>query len=103
MKSLIPVLFCALLCGQPARADSEPPDHERAGGALARGEVLPLSRILSAVQAAQPGRVIEVELENDDDHYIYEVELVTPEGRLIELEVEAATGMILQMEESDEN
>lgn len=77
------------------------PDFEIARGAVERGEILPLARVLETLARVHPGRVIEVELEFDDDLLIYEVELVTPDGRLIEVELNAATGEILSMEEED--
>ncbi|WP_151718669.1 PepSY domain-containing protein [Gemmobacter serpentinus] len=103
MKPLILALLCPFFWVLPASADGDTPDHEWAGGAVARGEFLPLAGILSQIAAVQPGRVIEVELEYSDDRYIYEVELVTPDGRLIEVEVDAATGTILQLEEDDDD
>lgn len=77
------------------------PDFEIARGAVERGEILPLARVLETLARVHPGRVIEVELEFDDDLLIYEVELVTPDGRLIEVELNAATGEVLSMEEED--
>lgn len=94
-------LLLSLIAG-PALADRD--DHDRARRALEAGEVLPLSEILSAVEAAQPGRVIEVELERDDGRWIYELELVAPDGRILEIEIDAATADILDIdrEEADD-
>jgi CheY-like chemotaxis protein len=67
-------------------------DHDRARRALEAGEILPLADILAAAEAARPGRVIELELERDDGRWVYELELVSPEGLLYEMEIDAATG-----------
>jgi len=91
-------LLLSLIAG-PALADRD--DHDRARRALEAGEVLPLSEILAAVEAAQPGRVIEVELERDDGRWIYELELVAPDGRLVEIEIDAATADILDIEREE--
>lgn len=91
-------VLLSLIAG-PALADRD--DHDRARRALEAGEVLPLSEILAAVEAAQPGRVIEVELERDDGRWIYELELVAPDGRLVEIEIDAATADILDIEREE--
>lgn len=85
----------------PALADDHD-DHARAYRALRDGAVLPLADILDIVHAAIPGRVIEIEFEDDDDRLLYELEVVTADGRLIEVEVDAATGRILSQEEEDD-
>lgn len=102
------VLFaCALtavLGAQPAAADDDDDDddHERAREALERGAILPLARILDIARAETGGRVIEVEFDEDDGRYIYEVELVTPDGRRVKLEIDAATGAILKIEDESD-
>jgi uncharacterized membrane protein YkoI len=54
-------------------------------------------------EATRPGRVIEVELERDDGRWIYELELVSPEGRLYEMEIDAASGTVLEVEQEDDD
>ncbi|MBC7144924.1 MAG: PepSY domain-containing protein [Thioclava marina] len=68
-------------------------DHDRARSAVERNEILPLNRILANLREYQRGRVIKVDLEQIADRYIYALKLITPEGRLLELEVDAATGL----------
>jgi uncharacterized membrane protein YkoI len=84
----------------PVPADG---DHDRARRALEAGEILSLSEILAAAEAVRPGRVIEVELEKDDGRWVYELELVTPDGRLYEMEIDAATGTLLEIEQEDDD
>ncbi|MCE6949693.1 PepSY domain-containing protein [Cereibacter sphaeroides] len=81
--------------------DLLPPDFELAEEAVRRGEILPLADILQRVAAVQEGRVIEVELEIENGLRIYEVELITPDGRLLETDLNAATGEILSLGEDD--
>ena len=78
-----------------------PPDFELARDAVERGEILPLAEVLSRLQESHPGRVIEVELEYSDQRLTYEVELVTTDGRLIEVDMNAATGEIVKLDEED--
>lgn len=77
------------------------PDHEFARDAVGRGEILPLARILARVQQQHPGRVVEVELDDDDGKLIYEIEMVTPDGRYLEIEVDAVSGVVLEYEVDD--
>jgi uncharacterized membrane protein YkoI len=102
----IAVLLASILVATPLPVGSEEsalPDFEIAEDAVARGEILPLADILQRVQRVQPGRVTEVELEFSDGIRVYEVEIVTPEGRLIELELDARTAEVVELEEEDDD
>lgn len=93
-------LIGALLLPSAASAD-EHDDHHRALQALERGDVLPLATLILGVEDRFDARIIEVELEENDGHYIYEFELITPGGSMLEVEVDARTGMVLEVEEED--
>lgn len=73
-------------------------DHEDARAARARGEVLPLARLLGRVDRDFGGRVIEVELERDGGDLRYELEVLLRDGRVIELEFDARTGELVRLE-----
>ena len=62
-------------------------------------ERLPLARILQIAQKAVPGEVIDAELDDDDDIPEYEVKILTPEGRSMEVKIDARRGTILEVEE----
>ena len=82
--------------------DSDKPhasEHEIAREALRRGEILPLTRILPIVQQRVAGDVIKIKLDDDDKRIEYEVKVLTPNGRVIEVELDARTGRILKTEE----
>ena len=67
-----------------------------------QGRIIPLEQVLSLIAQRHPqASLLEVELEEDDDIYIYEVELATGEGLVRELEIDASTGNILKDEEDD--
>lgn len=83
------------------RSVANSPDFEFARDAVARGEILPLAEVLRRLQTSHPGRVVEVELEYSDQRLTYEVELVTTDGRLIEVDMNAATGEIVKLDEED--
>lgn len=91
------LLLLGLLAG-PALADDD--GHDRARQALQAGEILPLPEILAA---ARPGRVIALELEREDGRWLYELELVTSEGRLYEMEIDAASATVLELEREEDD
>lgn len=66
------------------------------------GAILPLEQILEKARQDFPGRVIEIELDREDGRHIYELEIVDPEGRVWELEMDAATGELLEKEREDD-
>jgi uncharacterized membrane protein YkoI len=74
--------------------------------ALSPDEAVPLSAILAAARGLVDGKVIEVELEFDvdfegerrDGRWVYEVELLTTDNRIVELEFDARTGELLEVE-----
>ena len=107
-RALAPILLVAALsvASLPASADDhryeDDDDHERARVALQEGAVLPLADILARLGRRVGGRVIEIELERDDDRWVYEITAMTPSGRVRELAVDAATARVLELEEDDD-
>lgn len=97
MRRLLVIL--AFLLAAPALADD---DHDRAREALARGEIMPLSRILAVVEREVGGRVIEIDFDRDDGRYVYDIEVVSSDGRLMELKIDAATGAVLERDYEDD-
>jgi uncharacterized membrane protein YkoI len=89
---MLPVL---LLAAGPVVADG-PRDHERARAALAAGEIRPLADLLAEVERRYVGRVVAMELERDDGRWIYEFKLLPPSGRIFEIKLDAATGVLLR-------
>ena len=66
---------------------------------MARGEALPVSRILEIALREVAGQVIEVELKWDDDRLEYDVKVLTDAGRVREIEIDAANGQVLSVED----
>lgn len=92
----------AMIAAPPVAAGTlDPGDHDRAREALRRGEILPLTRILPIVQRRVPGNVVEIELDSKDDgaRIEYEIKVLTANGRVIEVKVDARTGRIREIEE----
>ena len=102
MKHTALILVLTLIAA-PALADRDERDHDRARLAFEAGEILPLAEILAVVEATRPGRVIEIELDRDDGRWVYELELLSPEGFLYEMEIDAASGTILEVEREEDD
>jgi len=91
---LVAFLVAALAVGGTAPASAS--DHDRARRAVEEGRILPLKEILARAQGAYPGQVIEAELEDEDGMVVYEIKLLTADGRLMKLSYNAATGELLK-------
>jgi len=66
-----------------------------------QGHIVPLQVLVDDALERFPGRLLEAELELDDGIYIYEIEVVTRTRRVMELEYDATTGELLDVEEDD--
>lgn len=86
---------------QPNQPVAEPPPPPLLQGAPKGNGRLPLSRILDIARQRVAGEVIDVDLDEDDDDdtAVYKLEILTPEGRAIEMELDARTGAVLDIEE----
>ena len=100
MRPWIPALFTAGLLATPTVLADD--DHERAREALERGEILPLTEILARVSADYPGQVLETDFEREWFRYAYELTVLADSGHLLEIEVDAASGEILEVEREDD-
>ena len=77
-------------------------DQEIASRALLEGRIRSLAEITEMVKPHLPGTVLGVELEVEDDgQIIYEFNIVDTDGKLKEVEVDAASGNILKIEDED--
>ena len=71
-------------------------DHDKARKALESGQVLSLQQILQKISKDYPAQVIEVELEQKSNGWIYEIKQLSTDGSLSKLEVDAKTGIVLK-------
>ena len=94
MRFLTAFLVAALAVGAAAPASAS--DHDRARRAVEEGRILPLKEILARAQGAYPGQVIEAELEDEGGMVVYEIKMLTADGRVMKLSYNAATGELLK-------
>lgn len=91
--ALVLMLFCSLALARDL-------DQDEALRLRQQGVILPLEQLLQQALGRYPGaRLLEAELEEKHDVYIYEVELLTTEGVVRELDIKAATGELLKDKE----
>lgn len=65
-----------------------------------QGVILPLEQLLQQAMARHPGsRLLEADLEKKHGQYAYEVELVTTDGVVREIKLDASTGVLIKDEE----
>lgn len=101
LVSLVAALLCS--CGA-AEQDTQAASMQ----AVERGpgKVRPLSEVLELARRVSPGKVIDVELESDvgiDDagrvpRWVYEVEILNEQNHVVEIEIDAQTGRLLEVD-----
>jgi uncharacterized membrane protein YkoI len=101
------VLAIATLPAHPARADGGHAESEHEQEDVSRdalrlmvqeGKILPLAILKAKVLARAPGDLINVSVDRDEGRILYEFRILTSGGKVTEVEVEAATGTIIEIE-----
>jgi uncharacterized membrane protein YkoI len=91
--ALVLLAFCSIVMARDL-------DQDEALRLRQQGVILPLEQVVKQALERYPGsKLLEAELEEKHDVYIYEVELLTTEGVVRELDLDAATGELLKDKE----
>jgi uncharacterized membrane protein YkoI len=102
VRGLLAILVIWVVPDARAHADSENDiGHETARQLVESGRIRPLDAIVTKVSERVPGKLIETKLEYDDGLIVYELKILRSDGRVQEVEVDAATGQILKIEDDD--
>ena len=97
---LFSILFI-LLVWTGVFADS---DSNRVQSALNSNSIVGLEKVLEQAREQFPGRILKVELEEDDDAstgFVYELKILKRDGSVIEVEYDARTLKVLEVEGDD--
>ncbi|WP_421683742.1 peptidase [Stutzerimonas urumqiensis] len=99
-RSIVRLTLSLALAATPAIARDL--DQDEALALREEGLILSLEQLLGDVRDRHPGaRLLEAELEEEDDVLIYEIELLTADGVARELELDARTGALIKDEIDD--
>lgn len=99
-RSIVRLTLSLALAATPAIARDL--DQDEALALREEGLILSLEHLLGDVRDRHPGgRLLEAELEEEDDVLIYEIELLTADGVARELELDARTGALIKDEVDD--
>lgn len=87
-------LPCLLLppCAAAASVEPAPSDLRQA---LQRNELVSFTSILDWIEARYLGKVVEVELEDEYGQLKYEVDLLSPDGDMLEFRFNARDGSLI--------
>lgn len=80
------------------RPEEDDDDHAAAARARAAGEIRPLIEILEHMKIAHPGEVVGIELERKKGRWIYEIKLIAPGGRFLEIYIDAGDKSTIKIE-----
>jgi uncharacterized membrane protein YkoI len=98
--SVLPALLVLSLAhASAARADDNDEEtHDAIRAAVDRGEAKPLAQLRRMVLEKVTGEIVSVKLDRESRQLIYEFRVLRGDGRILEVEVQAATGEILEIE-----
>lgn len=101
-------LLAVVLAAQPTAADDDHKEERRhrdreinqdaVRDAVQRGEIRPLAEVLKAGEAALPGQVLGVKLKHKNGRLVYELKILSGQGRVREVYVDGASLEIIKVE-----
>jgi hypothetical protein len=98
MRLLIIFLTLTGLTGLPGessvRADADP---EQIRAATESGKIIPLSDVLAVVRKEVPGKILDVQVDNDRSPWLYRIKVRGQEGNVKLVTVNAETGKIMKI------
>lgn len=81
-------------------ANRQPVEPAKGQQVLLQGQqVMELARALKVADTHVHGEVVKVELERDDDRFVYEIKVLADNGRVREIKLDAHTGALIEIED----
>jgi len=92
-----------LSAGVAAHADDDSDDTDghtldAAQEAVSRGTIKPFAELREIVRQRFKGDIVRVEPRRKHGRFLYKFKVLSPEGQLVEIEMDAASGTILEVE-----
>ncbi|RMH31891.1 MAG: hypothetical protein D6690_14880 [Nitrospirae bacterium] len=100
---MFPMMLLTMLIVTPSSllADQQEAEGEHRA-ALVSKATIPIEDAIQVAREQFDVTVIEAELEEEDGKTVWEIELVTKDGKIMEVHVDAITGEVLEIEEEQE-
>ena len=99
--SIMRAMLLSFMMLSPLQVAMADDDYIEAKRLLDSGEILSLEVILKNVRQILPGKILEVELEKEDEKIVYEIEILDRNGVIKEIYIDAKTGKLLLTKEDD--
>ena len=99
---LLGVFLAGAACLAVAAEDTDTQrdqDQDRARRAVQAGEALPLDSLMPIIAGRLGGEIAGVSFEREGGGWVYEFKVITPSGRLIEVQVDAKSARVLRRED----
>ena len=93
LVAVLPVAISA-----QADDDRHESPHDELRDDVASGRIKSLAELRRTVIARVPGDIVSARLEQEDGHQLYEFRVLRADGRLVEVEVDAGSGQIREIE-----
>ncbi len=94
LLSILPLLVSGTLVPVSADGDNWRDLHQE----VKEGHLVGIDEVMDWLEARYDGQILEVELEQDDGLIEYEVEMIGPQGQVVEFEFDATSGELLSVE-----
>lgn len=88
-----------LLADRRGGREREHRDRDEIREAVERHEVKPLDEVLATARGEIEGQIVGIEVERRHGAWVYELRVIAPDGRLLDVYVDAATAKIITIEE----
>lgn len=95
------LLISSLLISSPVHVVRADDDYIEAKRLRDEGKIMSLEEIMKNVRKTYPGRILEVELEDEKGRIIYELEILGHDSIVREVSIDAKSGKLLSVEEDD--
>jgi len=96
-KRFLTPIIIGLLISSPISLVQADDDHIEAKRLRDAGEILPLEEILKHARQSHPGKVLEVEIEDEGSRMVYEVEILGDDSIVREILIDARSGKLISV------
>jgi uncharacterized membrane protein YkoI len=96
---MVGVMLAGVGCDTKGLFGDKEADESKEAVEMASRAKVTIDQAIKTASDKQPGRVIEAELEKKHGKAVWEVEVVTAEGKIVEVHVDADSGAVIDVEQ----